>query len=91
MKLNTNNYKYKELVKWYKKPINSPIKKFISDQIPLVKKHIPGNNVLFIGLSDFGKKFNSEKEILLFLNNYIESWIVKNPEQWIWIHNRWGN
>jgi KDO2-lipid IV(A) lauroyltransferase len=37
------------------------------------------------------KKLSSEKEILLFLNTYIESWIVKNPEQWIWIHNRWGS
>ena len=49
MKLNTNNYKYKELVKWYRKPINSPIKKIISDQIPIIKKHLPGNHVLFIG------------------------------------------
>ncbi|MFL2676267.1 MAG: lysophospholipid acyltransferase family protein [Alphaproteobacteria bacterium] len=37
------------------------------------------------------KKLNSEKEILLFLNTYVESWIVNNPEQWIWIHNRWGS
>jgi len=73
MKLNTNNYKYKELVKWYKKPINSPIKKIISDQIPLVKKHIPGNNVLFIGLSDFGKKFNSEKNLSFIVVDEIMS------------------
>ncbi len=63
MKLNTNNYKYKELVKWYKKPINNPIKKIISDQIPIIKKHLPGNNVLFIGLSEFSKKFKSEKNL----------------------------
>ena len=37
-----NNYKYKELVKWYRKPINSPIKKIISDQIPIIKK--PGGS-----------------------------------------------
>ena len=37
------------------------------------------------------KELNSEKEILLFLNSYIESWIIKNPDQWIWIHNRWKN
>ena len=63
MKLNTNNYKYKELVKWYKRPINQPIKKIVNDQIPLMKKHIPGNNVLFIGLSEFSKKFNSLKNL----------------------------
>lgn len=61
MKLNTNNYKYKELIKWYKKPINNLLKKTINDQISILKKHILGNNVLFIGLSDFSKKFTSSK------------------------------
>ena len=37
------------------------------------------------------KKLNNEKQILLFLNKYIEDWIKKHPEQWIWIHNRWIN
>ena len=63
MKLNTNNYKYKELIRWYKKPINSTIKRTINDQIPILKKHIVGNNVLFIGLSDFSKKFTSPKNM----------------------------
>ena len=63
MKLNTNNYKYKELIKWYKKPINSTLKRTINDQIPILKKHIVGNNVLFIGLSDFNKKFTSPKNM----------------------------
>ena len=63
MKLNTNNYKYKELVKWYKRPINQPIKKIVNDQIPLMKKYIPGNNVLFVGLSEFSKKFNTLKNL----------------------------
>ena len=63
MKLNTNNYKYKELIKWYKKPINNSLKKTINDQIPILKKHIVGNNVLFIGLSDFSKKFTSPKNM----------------------------
>ena len=63
MKLNTNNYKYKELIKWYKKPINNLLKKTINDQISILKKHILGNNVLFIGLSDFSKKFTSSKNM----------------------------
>ena len=29
------------------------------------------------------------KMILLKINNKIEKWILKNPEQWLWIHNRW--
>ena len=31
----------------------------------------------------------SERKIMLYLNSYIEDWILKYPEQWIWIHNRW--
>ena len=63
MKLNKNNYKYKELIRWYKKPINSTLKRTINDQITILKKHIVGNNVLFIGLSDFSKKFTSPKNM----------------------------
>ena len=63
MKLNTNNYKYKELQKWYRRPVNNSIRKIMNDQIPKIKKHIAGNNVLFIGLSEFSKKFNSEKNL----------------------------
>ena len=37
------------------------------------------------------KKLGTEKKILLFLNKYVEDWIKKYPEQWIWIHNRWKN
>ena len=38
------------------------------------------------------KKMNHDdkvKMILLKINNKIEKWILKNPEQWLWIHNRW--
>ena len=34
-------------------------------------------------------ELKTEKNIINYLNNYIEEWIKKNPEQWIWIHNRW--
>ena len=37
-------------------------------------------------------RINSKKtseEITLFLNNILEKMILKNPEQWIWSHNRW--
>jgi len=27
--------------------------------------------------------------ILLKINKIIEKWIIKKPEQWLWIHNRW--
>ena len=37
-------------------------------------------------------KVNSKKtteDITLFLNTVLEKMILKNPEQWIWTHNRW--
>ena len=35
---------------------------------------------------------NSEKsheEISIHLNKILEKMILKNPDQWIWTHNRW--
>ena len=37
----------------------------------------------------FVKKMGSEKKILTYLNKIIEKWIIKYPDQWIWIHDRW--
>ena len=37
-------------------------------------------------------KVNSKKtseEITLFLNSVLEKMILKNPDQWIWTHDRW--
>ena len=31
----------------------------------------------------------STEEITLFLNIILEKMILKNPEQWIWTHDRW--
>ena len=35
---------------------------------------------------DFEK---SKKEITIKINEIIEKMILKNPEQWIWTHDRW--
>ena len=35
--------------------------------------------------SDFKNKLEMTKK----LNNFLESLIIKNPDQWIWTHNRW--
>ena len=32
---------------------------------------------------------DSIKSITLDLNNLLEKMILKNPDQWIWSHNRW--
>jgi KDO2-lipid IV(A) lauroyltransferase len=29
-------------------------------------------------------------EILLKINKMLESWVMQNPTQWFWFHNRWG-
>ena len=31
----------------------------------------------------------SQKEISSFINKILEKMIIKNPDQWIWTHNRW--
>ena len=31
----------------------------------------------------------SVESITLDLNKILEKMIIKNPEQWIWTHNRW--
>ncbi|MAZ46513.1 MAG: hypothetical protein CMM98_02925 [Rickettsiales bacterium] len=35
------------------------------------------------------KKLGTEEKIMLHLNKIIEKWILKHPEQWIWVHDRW--
>ena len=37
------------------------------------------------------KRMGNETKIINKLNTYIEDWIRKHPEQWIWFHNRWNN
>ena len=32
---------------------------------------------------------NTTEDITLFLNTVLEKMILKNPEQWIWTHDRW--
>ena len=31
----------------------------------------------------------SVEEITAFLNTILEEMIIKNPDQWIWTHDRW--
>ncbi len=37
------------------------------------------------------RSIGNEKEIMNYLNGYVEKWIRQYPEQWIWFHNRWSN
>jgi len=31
----------------------------------------------------------SQNEVSSFINKILEKMILKNPDQWIWTHNRW--
>ena len=35
------------------------------------------------------KNYNNKLELTKKLNNILESMIIRNPNQWIWTHNRW--
>jgi KDO2-lipid IV(A) lauroyltransferase len=35
------------------------------------------------------KRFKNKIDLTKELNNVLEKMIIKNPNQWIWTHNRW--
>jgi KDO2-lipid IV(A) lauroyltransferase len=37
-----------------------------------------------------GNKDNDVMEMMTGINRLIESWVRERPEQWLWIHHRWG-
>ena len=66
------------------------IKKFGCDVIPV---HIERNkryhfNIKFFEPISFDKNKNI-MQVTLELNKILEKMILKNPDQWIWTHNRW--
>ena len=66
------------------------IKKY---NVPIVPVYIERtgnvNYKIIIKNPIFFSKENSIKEITEKLNEILEKMILKNPEQWIWSHNRW--
>ena len=36
------------------------------------------------------KEFSEDKNLIQEINNVISAWIEKTPEQWFWLHDRWG-
>ena len=66
------------------------IKKFGCDVVPV---HIERNkryhfNIKFFEPISFDKNKNI-MQVTLELNKILEKMILKNPDQWIWTHNRW--
>ena len=54
------NYKLKELQRWYRKSPGQVLKKLINDEIARYKESNRGKNALYIGLADFKLKFKSK-------------------------------
>ena len=66
------------------------VKKFNLKVVPVYIERVRDNN--FEITVDQPIKFNQEdtiEEITIFLNKKLEKMILKNPDQWIWTHNRW--
>ena len=63
--------------------------------IPMKTKRLKGAR-FEIHIGDPIALFNSDgsplpvEDILLKMNQTLESWITEDPGQWLWIHNRWG-
>ncbi len=66
------------------------VKKFNSKIIPIYIERIQNHKFrLEVGEALEFSKNESLENITLRLNQILEKMIKKNPEQWIWTHNRW--
>ena len=66
------------------------VKKYNIPIVPVYIERIGNINYkIIIKNPIFFSKENSIKEITEKLNEILEKMILKNPEQWIWSHNRW--
>ncbi len=36
------------------------------------------------------RKGSDPQKLMLEINQHMESWIKKHPDQWLWVHNRWS-
>ena len=68
--------------------------RFNCDIVPVFLQRIESDNFnieFYDPISPNGKLNNEENklEITMNLNKILETMILKNPDQWIWTHNRW--
>ena len=66
------------------------LKKFNAEIVPVYIERLKNNDfkIEFYQPIIFSKKDEINK-ITLKLNSILETMILRNPEQWIWTHNRW--
>ena len=43
-----------------------------------------------IELPDTGDQEADKIALMTNVNHWIEDWIRNTPEQWLWLHRRWG-
>tara|TARA_Y100000022_G_scaffold192817_1_gene195393 strand:- start:4754 stop:5614 length:861 start_codon:yes stop_codon:yes gene_type:complete len=85
-----------ETINFFNKPAKTTtipaqlIKKYGCKVVPVYieRKNKHNFKISFLNGIEFDEKL-SIKEITLKLNNILENMILKNPEQWIWSHDRW--
>ena len=63
MKIQDNKAKYRDLIKWYRKSATSMYKKEVVEHLSELKKLLQGRHALFLGLTDYKKKFESSHYI----------------------------
>ena len=66
------------------------IKKFQCDLVPIYIERLNKYNFkMYVSQQITINPEKSQKEISEHLNKILEKMILKNPDQWIWTHNRW--
>ena len=66
------------------------IKKYQCDLVPIYIERLEKYNFkMYVSQPIVINSENSQKEISKHLNKILEKMILKNPDQWIWTHNRW--
>ena len=68
------------------------VKKFNAKIVPIyIERDLENKFIIEIRKSIQFSKNDSLESITLKLNKVLEEMILKNPDQWIWTHNRWKN
>jgi len=66
------------------------VKKFGASVVPIhIERDEKSNFIMTINEPLIFSKNETTENITLSLNQFIEKMVKKNPEQWIWTHNRW--
>jgi len=66
------------------------IKKYGCDLVPIYIERLEKYNFkMYVSQPILINSEKSLEEISEYLNNILEKMILKNPDQWIWTHNRW--